>query len=256
MVKYLLKKSYQLKDLKEIEFKDLWGDRGVFTTMWIFENPSKILFFKEHIDNLIKSTKAFSISKSSLRSDILNLIKNNINSKIKYNHLLRVAVNKKILSISLRKRIKPKLNFNLKLVKLKRQKPEFKNLKYKEIIKHLSKLDNSKSDIGLCSNKKIFETGTSNLLFVKDDKFFSPIDKFYKGITYKFFKSKIKKITRKDIFVNNLKEFDEIILIGSGKGVASVKTISQLGWQRKSLKNYNTLSKYYKLAVTKCKVYR
>ena len=256
MVKYLLKKSYQLKDLKEIEFKDLWGDRGVFTTMWIFENPSKILFFKEHINNLIKSTKAFSISKSSLRSDILNLIKNNINSKIKYNHLLRVAVNKKILSISLRKRIKPKLNFNLKLVKLKRQKPEFKNLKYKEIIKHLSKLDNSKSDIGLCSNKKIFETGTSNLLFVKDDKFFSPIDKFYKGITYKFFKSKIKKITRKDIFVNNLKEFDEIILIGSGKGVASVKTISQLGWQRKSLKNYNMLSKYYKLAVTKCKVYR
>ena len=256
MVKYLLKKSYQLKDLKEIEFKDLWGDRGVFTTMWIFENPSKILFFQEHINNLIKSTKAFSISKSSLRSDILNLIKNNINSKIKYNHLLRVAVNKKILSISLRKRIKPKLNFNLKLVKLKRQKPEFKNLKYKEIIKHLSKLNNSKSDIGLCSNKKIFETGTSNLLFVKDDKFFSPIDKFYKGITYKFFKSKIKKITRKDIFVNNLKEFDEIILIGSGKGVASVKTISQLGWQRKSLKNYNMLSKYYKLAVTKCKVYR
>ena len=256
MVKYLLKKSYQLKDLKEIEFKDLWGDRGVFTTMWIFKNPSKILFFKEHINNLIKSAKAFSISKSSLRSDILRLIKNNINSKVRYNHLLRVAVNKSILSISLRKRIKPKLNFDLKLVKLKRQKPEFKNLKYKEIIKHLSKLDNSKSDIGLCSNKKIFETGTSNLLFVKDDKFFSPIDKFYKGITYKFFKSKIKKITRKDIFVNNLKEFDEIILIGSGKGVASVKTISQLGWQRKSLKNYNILSKYYKLAVTKCKVYR
>ena len=256
MVNYLLKKSYQLKDLKEIEFNDLWGDRGVFTTMWIFENPSKILFYKEHINNLIKSTKAFSISKSSLRLDILNLIKGNINPKIKYDHLLRVAVNKKILSISLRKRIKPKLNFDLKLVKLKRQKPEFKNLKYKEIIKHLSKLDNSKSDIGLCSNKKIFETGTSNLLFVKDDKFFSPIDKFYKGITYKFFKSKIKKITRKDIFVNNLKEFDEIILIGSGKGVASVKTISQLGWQRKSLKNYNILSKYYKLAVTKCKVYR
>ena len=256
MVNYLLKKSYRLKDLKEIEFNDLWGDHGVFTTMWIFDKPSKILFFKEHINNLIKSSKTYSIFKKTLKKDILNIINENLNSKTKYNHLLRIALNKKTLSISLRKRIKPKLNFDLKLVKLKRQKPEFKNLKYKEIIKHLSKLDNSKSDIGLCSNKKIFETGTSNLLFVKDDKFFSPIDKFYKGITYKFFKSKIKKITRKDIFVNNLKEFDEIILIGSGKGVASVKTISQLGWQRKSLKNYNILSKYYKLAVTKCKVYR
>jgi hypothetical protein len=54
MVNYLLKKSYQLKDLKEIEFKDLWGDHGVFTTMWIFDNPSKILFLKDHINNLDK----------------------------------------------------------------------------------------------------------------------------------------------------------------------------------------------------------
>ena len=71
MVNYLLKKSYQLKDLKEIEFKDLWGDHGVFTTMWIFGNPPKILFFKDHINNLIKSSKAYSIYKTSLKNDIL-----------------------------------------------------------------------------------------------------------------------------------------------------------------------------------------
>jgi hypothetical protein len=64
MVNYLLKKSYRLKDLKEIEFKDLWGDHGVFTTMWIFDKPSKILFFKNHINNLIKSRQSvFNIKK-------------------------------------------------------------------------------------------------------------------------------------------------------------------------------------------------
>jgi len=256
MVNYLLKKSYQLRDLKEIEFKDLWGDHGVFTTMWIFGNPPKILFFKEHINNLIKSTKAYSISKPSIKLNILRLLKENLNSKKKYNHLLRIALNKKTLSISLRKRIKPNLNFNLKLVNLKRQKPEFKNLKYKEILKHLSKLDNSKSDIVLCSNKKIFETGTSNIFFVKDNKVFSPIDKFYKGITYKFFKSKIKKIIKKDILVNSLKEYDEIILIGSGKGVASVKTINQINWKRKSFKIYNELLKHYKLTIDKCSKFK
>ena len=256
MVNYLLKKSYQLKDLKEIEFDDLWGDHGVFTTMWIFGSPPKILFFKEHIDNLLKSTKSYSISKPSLKLDILRLLKNNLNLKKKYNHLLRIALNKKTLSISLRKRIKPTLNFDLKLVNLKRQKPEFKNLKYKEILKHLSKLDNSKSDIGLCSNKRIFETGTSNLLFVKNNKVFSPIKKFYKGITYKFFKSKIKKIFKKDILVNSLNEFDEIILIGSGKGVASVKTINKLKWKRKSLNFYNILLKDYKSAINNCPRYR
>ena len=255
MVNYLLKKSYQLKDFQEIDFKDLWGDHGVFTTMWIYDKPSKILFFNDHIDNLIKSTKAYSIYKPSLKKNILKLLKENLNSKTKYNHLLRIALNKKTLSISLRKRVKPNLNFDLRLVNLKRQKPEFKNLKYKEILKHLSKLDNSRNDIGLCSNNKIFETGTSNLLFIKNNKVYSPINKIYKGITYKFFKSKIKNIIKKDINVNSLKEFDEIILIGSGKGVASVKTINQIKWKRKSLKFYNIFSRHYKSAISNCKRY-
>jgi branched-subunit amino acid aminotransferase/4-amino-4-deoxychorismate lyase len=255
MVNYLLKKSYQLKNLQEIDFKDLWGDHGVFTTMWIYDKPSKILFFKDHINNLIKSTKAYSIYKPFLKKNILKLLKENLNSKTKYNHLLRIALNKKTLSISLRKRVEPNLNFDLRLVNLKRQRPEFKNLKYLEILKHLSKLDNSRNDIGLCSNNKIFETGTSNLFFIKNNKVYSPINKFYKGITYKFFKSKIKNIIKKDINVNSLKEFDEIILIGSGKGVASVKTINQIKWKRKSLKFYNIFSRHYKSAISNCKRY-
>ena len=245
MVTYLLKKSYQLNSLEEIDFQDLWGDHGVFTTMWIYGSPPKILFFKEHIKNLLKSLKQYKIYKKSIRKDIYNLIKININSKKNYNHLLRVALNKKIITISLRKRIEPKLDFNLKLVKLKREKPEFKNLKYKQILKYLSKMDNSKSDIGLCSANKIFETGTSNILFIKKNKIYSPATNCYKGITYKFFKSKVNKIINKNIMINTLSEFNEIVLIGSGKGVASVKTIDDIGWQRQSLKVYNLLKRFY-----------
>ena len=252
MENYLLKKSYQLKDLKEIKFNNLWGDNGVFTTMRIFGNPPKILFFKNHINNLIKSLKAYSILKSSIKQNIIKLIRNNLNKKKEYNHLLRIALNKNTLSISLRKKIKSKSNFDLKLVNLKRTKPEFKNLKYKKILKHLSKLDNSKSDIGLCFDSKIFETGTSNLIFVKNKSLYSPTSKFYKGITYKFFKSKIKNIINKDILISSLKEFDEIILIGSGKGVTSVKTIDQIKWKRNSLKFYNIFLRHYKLAINNC----
>ena len=50
MVKYLLKKSYQRKNLKEINYRDLWNKIGVFTTMWIYGKPPKILLFKSHID--------------------------------------------------------------------------------------------------------------------------------------------------------------------------------------------------------------
>ena len=165
-------------------------------------------------------------------------------------------MNKKIISISLRKRVSPKSNFDLKLINLKREKPKFKNLKYKKILRRLIRIDNSKSDIGLINNKKILETGTSNLLFIKHNKIYTPIKGYYEGITLRFFKSKIKRVIRKDIFVKDLKNYDEILLVGSGKGIASVKTINQIGWKRKNLKQYKVLSKYFNSIINKCTPYR
>ena len=252
MATYLLKKSYQLSDLKQVKFQDLWDDHGIFTTMWIYGKPAKILFFKNHIENLILSLKKYQIKQKSLKTNILKIIKNNLSKKKKYNHLLRIAVNKKIISISLRKRIKPKLNFDLKLVKLKREKPQFKNLKYKKILSYLSKMDNSKSDIALVSNKRVLETGTSNLLFVKDQKFFTPKKGYYEGNTFRFFKTKIKKITKKDILLKEIHDYDEILLLGSGKGVTSVRTIKEISWRRRNLNKYKDLSKHYDAVIDKC----
>jgi branched-subunit amino acid aminotransferase/4-amino-4-deoxychorismate lyase len=256
MAIYSLKKSYQLKDLQETDFEDLWGDHGIFTTMWIFGKPAKILFFENHIKNMIKSLKDYKIKKVSLKQDILKIINRNLSKEKNYNHLLRVALNKKILSISLRKRIPPKLNLNLKLVNLKRDRPQYKNLKYKKILSYLSKMDNSKSDIGLLSNRKLLETGTSNLLFIKDNKVFTPKKNYYEGNTFKYFKSKIKKIVKKDVLLKEIKDYDEILLIGSGKGVASVKTIKQLGWKRKNLNQFKIFSKHYRSAISNCKLYK
>ena len=256
MAIYSLKKSYQLRDLQEVDFKDLWGDHGIFTTMWVFGKPAKILFFENHIKNLIKSLQKYGIKKRSLQKNVLNVINKNLSKKNNYNHLLRVAINRKIISISLRKRIKPKSNFNLKLVNLKREKPQFKNLKYKKILRHLIKLDNSKSDIGLINNKKILETGTSNLLFIKQNKIYTPTKGYYEGNTFRFFQSKIKKIIRKNIFIKDLKSYDEILLVGSGKGIASVKTIKEIGWKRKNLKQFKVLSEYYNSIINKCTPHR
>ena len=154
MVTYLLKKSYQHKTLNEVNFKDLWGGRGVFTTMRILGKPAKILFFNSHIKNLVKSLKIYQLDRANIQKNILKLIKLNIDKSKSYNHLLRIAVNKKIISVSLRNRKTPKLKFNLKLINYKRIDPELKNLKYKLILKYLSKMDNTTSDVGLCYEKK------------------------------------------------------------------------------------------------------
>ena len=255
MATLLLKKSYRHKDLKEIKFNDLWDSNGVFTTMRIIGKPAKILFFKNHMKNLFKSLKVYKIKKKNIEKNILNLIKLNINNKKNYDHLFRVASNNKMISISLRKRPKPKLNFILKLVNYRRIDPEYKNLKYKKILSFLKKMDPTKSDIALYKSNKILETGTSNLLFIKRNKFYSPIDNFYKGTTFKFFSNKLKKIKKKNIYIDSLNEYDEIIVIGSGKGVVSVNSIKKPYWKRKSLKNYRILSKIYTKAVTNCPRY-
>jgi len=250
MVTLLLKKSYRHKDLKEIKFHDLWNSYGVFTTMRVIEKPAKIIFFKEHIDNLIRSLKVYKINKKNIKQNILKLIKLNLNKNKKYDHLFRVAANNKMISISLRKRLKPKLNFSLKLIDYKRIEPEYKNLKYKKILNFLKKMDTTKSDIAIYKNKKILESGTSNLLFVKKNKIYSPINNFYKGTTLKFFTKKLKKIKKRNIFIDSLESYEEIIVIGSGKGVVSVNSIEKPFWKRKSLKNYRILSKIYQQAIT------
>ena len=251
----LLKKSYQHKDLKEIKFHDLWNSYGVFTTMRVIGKPARILFFKEHINNLFRSLKIYKINKKNVRQNILKLIGLNLSKKKKYDHLFRVAANNKMISISLRKRLKPKSNFSLKLINYKRIDPEYKNLKYKKILNFLNKMDTTKSDIALHKNNKILETGTSNLLFIKKNKIYSPSKNFYNGTTLKFFKKKIKKIKKTNILINSLSEYDEIIVVGSGKGVVSVSNISDSPWKRKSLKYYRILLKIYQKAVTNCPRY-
>ncbi len=243
MATFLLKKSYLLNSLKEVSFKDLWGSKGVFTTMRMTGNPPRLLLLKSHLKNLIHSTKKYGIKKNNLRNIIKNLIKKHSIYKGPDN-LFRIALNKKLISISIRKRPKSRKNFNLLLFKYKRIDPNYKNLYYKKIIAKLSKLNPTRFDIALVSNKKILETGTSNLVFVKNGKVYSPKKNCYFGNTIKFINKKIK-INFKDISISEIDEFEEIMLIGSGKGITSVSRIDELKWKRKKSVCYNKINKIY-----------
>ena len=243
MAIFLLKKSYQASNQKEIGFKDLWGSHGVFTTIRLLGKPGKLILFKSHFKGLIKSLKKYKIYSKNIEKNIKHLINSSIKKDINYDHLLRVALTKKILSISIRKRLKPKKNFELKLINYRRIDPETKNLYYKKILKELNKYDPSKIDIALVYKGKILETCTSNILFFKDREFFSPKNNCYIGNTINYLKGKIK-ISFKDIYYRDLKKFDEIMLIGSGKGVTPVKYIKQMNWKSKNNFGYQKVSKH------------
>ena len=243
MAIFLLKKSYQVSNQKEIGFKDLWGSHGVFTTIRLLGKPGKLILFKSHFKGLIKSLKKYKIYSKNIETNINRLIYSNINKNINYDHLFRIALTKKFISISIRKRLKPKKDFELKLINYRRIDPETKNLYYKKILKELNKYDPSRTDIALVYKGKILETCTSNILFFKNKEYFSPKNNCYIGNTINYLKNKIK-ISFKDIYYRDLKKFDEIMLIGSGKGVTSVKYIKQINWKSKNNFGYKKVNKY------------
>ena len=81
MVKLLLKKSYQRKNLKEVNFKDLWNSFGIFTTMRVIGKSPKIFLYKEHIGNLIRSLKVYNLYQNNVKQNINYLVKKSLKKK-------------------------------------------------------------------------------------------------------------------------------------------------------------------------------
>ena len=66
----------------------------------------------------------------------------------------------------------------------------------------------------------------------------------YFGNTLKFISKKIK-INFKDISIKSVHDYEEIILIGSGKGITSVSNINDLRWKRRGTNCFSKLNKIY-----------
>ena len=76
------------------------------------------------------------------------------------------------------------------------------------------------------------------------ERFFHLKKNCYFGNTLKFISRKIK-INFKDIYIKSIYDYDEIILIGSGKGITSVSKINDLKWKRRNTGCYTKLNKIY-----------
>ncbi len=245
MENILLKKSYHVKDLKNVKFNSLWGYNGIFTTIRISGKKPNLVLIDQHLKKLNKDSNFFGISFKISKKFLINFI--NTNSKIKnYDHLLRVAITKKLISLSLRKRNKEEKNFTAYIYRYQRTLPSFKNLQYKKILSLQKKINLQKEEILFYNKSKILEGSTTNLIFVKNNQLFIPKNSYYLGITLSYLTKTIPyKIKKVDILISNFYEYSEILLVGSGKGVVSISSIDQLNWYRSSLKMYKSLLKEY-----------
>ena len=245
MANFLFKKSFQLKTFKPIIYDDLWGKRGVFSTIRIIGNKPNYILFHDHLKNINQSLKKLNINFILSEKKLLSIMPL-LNKIKKYDHLLRVALNSKSISISLRKRLEPVKNFQSFLYRYQRSNPSLKNLYYKKIIKILSSINTQKQEIILLKDNFLLEGCTTNILCIRNKTIYIPKNNFYKGTTMSYLLSETKRASKKiNISIHELSIFDEIILVGSGKGVINLKLINKINWKPKSNLIYKELLNIY-----------
>ncbi len=246
MVNFLFKKSYKLSNFAKVKYNHLWGSKGVFTTIRVYGKNPKYIFLTDHLLQLNKSLKKLNINFLLTEKQLLQLIPNNLKIK-KYNHLLRIAIKKNIISISLRPRLKPSTHFQCKFVNYQRSNSRIKNLQYKKILSMQKNIDMQKTEILFYNNNSILEGSTTNLIMIKNSQMIFPKGNYYKGITMNYFLKKFhKKYIFKSISFFDLSKADEIILVGSGKGVIKVTSIPSIKWFSSSSKMFKRLFSIYK----------
>ena len=245
MANFLFKKSYKLSTFKNVKYDHLWGSKGVFTTVRVFGKSPRYIFLKDHLSQLNKSLKKLNIKFILTEKKLFELIPNQLNIK-KFDHLLRIAVKQNLISISLRPRLTPSNNFQCQLVNYQRTNAKVKNLHYKKILSLQKNINMQKKEILFYSKKNILEGSTTNLIMIKNNQMIVPKGNYYKGITMNYFLKKFKnKYIFKSITFSELMSADEIILVGSGKGVVKVSSIPQIKWFSSSSKMFKRLSSIY-----------
>ena len=245
MVNFSFKKSYNFNSRNSVKYDHLWGSKGIFTTVRVVGSNPRYIFLKDHLRQLNKSLKKQNINFVLTEKKLLELIPNQLHIK-KFNHLLRIAVKQNLISISLRPRLTPSNNFQCQLVNYQRVNARVKNLHYKKILSLQKDIDMQKKEILFYSKKIVLEGSTTNLIMIKNNQMIVPKGNYYKGITMNYFLKKfINKYIFKFITLSDLLSADEIILVGSGKGVVKVSSIPQIKWFSSSSKMFKRISSIY-----------
>jgi len=222
-----------------------WGILYLSTVLRVVGSSPRYIFLKEHISQLNKSLKKQNINFVLTEKKLLELIPHQLHIK-KFNHLLRIAVKQNLISISLRPRLTPSNNFQIQLANYQRTNARVKNLHYRKILSLQKNIDMQKEEILFYNKKMILEGSTTNLIMIKNNQMIVPTGNYYKGITMNFFLKKFKnKYKFKCITFADLLLADEIILVGSGKGVVKVSSIPQIKWFSSSSKMFKRFSSIY-----------
>ena len=237
------------KDGATGEHPEPWGLPGVFTTVRV-GTGKKISFFDSHLDRLIDSAKRAKLPWVPSPGEITTKVEEFI-ADIDPNHgLLRICLFENLIGISSRPAESDGNPLEGWLLHYRRPDPVIKSTKEKELYGSLGELEITKEDWVIIDPKDndIRETATSNLIFAKEEQLLIPDKWVLNGIVLQqllpFLRDRFTVTSGlpKD---QDISSFDEILLCGTGRGVAPLTALSELGWSSQGNEIFSTIRAHY-----------
>jgi len=212
-----------------------WGLRGAFTTLRSFAS-GHIPFRDNHLERLLDSANREGLIWLPTLGEVSDRLEEFITRQSgSLDCLIRICLFEDLLGISSRPALSDGNPVKGRLFEYRRPEPLAKSTAEAQLYGRLHKLDLTAEDWILIDPQEqdLRESATSNLIFVEGNNLLIPDQFILQGIVLNklmpFIGSEFS-VTRGSPNKKDLGHFDEIILCGSGRGVAPLISIPELDW--------------------------
>lgn len=227
-----------------------WGLSGVFSTLRKFAN-GHLPFREDYLERLLDSANRIEINWIPNKNELSDRLDEFLcNRPDDFDGLVRICLFNDLLGISERPALSDGNAVKGRILEYRRPDPSAKCTGEAQLYGRLSELDIANEDWIIIDPEKrdLRESATSNLIFVRENQLVIPQFSILPGIILRkllpFLESEFSVI-RSSPQENDISEFEEIILCGTGRGVAPLTNLPELGWSSRSNQIFQkTRSKY------------
>ena len=241
------------KDGTPADHPEPWGLPGVFSTLRRLAH-GHLPFREDYLARLLDSAKRIGTNWLPSKKEISDRLDEFISTQPSdLDGLIRICLFDDLLGISSRPALSDGNPVEGWLLEYRRPEPLAKCTGESQLYGRLSELDIATEDWVLIDpkDKDLRESATSNLIFAQGNELLVPEKFILQGIVLNkllpFLQSEFA-VTRGTPVEQDLSDFDEIILCGTGRGVAPLATLSELDWTSRDNKVFQkTRSRYDEL---------
>ena len=241
------------KDGTPAEHPEPWGLTGVFSTLRRFTN-GHLPFRDDYLDRLLDSANRIEMNWIPHKKELSDRLDEFLSTQPgDLDGLVRICLFDDLLGVSVRPALSNGNPVKGRLLEYHRPIPSAKCTGEAQLYGRLGELDIATEDWIIIDPEKrnLRESATSNLILAKGNDLIVPEQFILQGIVLRklipFLESEFS-VTRSSPKENDIPEFDEIVLCGTGRGVAPLTALPELGWSSRSNQVFQkTRSRYDEL---------